>query len=85
MGKQNKTMRTVEAGRGRSVDPVEMCTKLHSGYTEARISDVSHKSHNFGWIHLAIALLLILPALNAFAQYEDGSLMAPSMTPPARQ
>ena len=74
MGKRTTALRTVEAGRGHSIDPVEMCTQLHSEYTEAPTSRMSHKSQVFGWIHLAIALLLILPALNAFAQYEDGSL-----------
>jgi Carboxypeptidase regulatory-like domain/TonB-dependent Receptor Plug Domain len=33
-----------------------------------------HKARH-GWMYMALALLLMLPALNAFAQYENGSLV----------
>ena len=43
----------------------------------SRIRSVGHQAgkRGFGWIHLAMALLLMLPSRTAFAQYDTGSVV----------
>ena len=70
MGQQVGTMQL-----GHSEVCVEESTQRHSVCEEASGGKAKCGSRVSGWIHLAIALLLIFPALNAYAQYENGSLV----------
>jgi outer membrane receptor protein involved in Fe transport len=75
MGQQEGSVRILGAGPGYSILPVEKCTQLHSECTEAPLNKAKCKIQFPRWFHLAIAIVLLSPALSAVAQYENGSLV----------
>lgn len=50
-------------------------TQGHSACNQTSCGRAKSGSRAPRWLHLAIALLLIFPAMHTFAQYEDGSLI----------
>ena len=57
-------------GAGQGTGSVEATIQSANECREQSASSRRCKSRVLGWIHLAIALVLLLPAFSAFAQYE---------------